>query len=155
MVNKLTFSRLHFQESGTIWQIVPQVDLCLLTDLASKYEVDHKCEPAGGYAGLVSSSYQFGPLDQYFFGRVQDGGLSEANKIAVLGCSCGEVGCWPLLAAIQLDADCIIWQDFEQPHRLQRDYSAFGPFRFRAEEYRVVIKDLIVRLGATVQTQAK
>ena len=36
------------------------------------------------------------------------------DKLAVLGCGCGEVACWPLLVRTTLRKDTVIWSDFEQ-----------------------------------------
>lgn len=52
--------------------------------------------PAGGaYGGLVPAFYRYGPLDEHFLGK-ENPGLGP--KTAVLGCQCGDVGCWPLMA---------------------------------------------------------
>ncbi|MFD6397154.1 hypothetical protein [Nocardia sp. NPDC060249] len=40
-------------------------------------------------------------------------------------CSCGELGCWPLLTRISLTGDLVVWDCFEQPYRTTRDYTAF------------------------------
>lgn len=52
-----------------------------------------------------------------------------AEKTVLLGCECGEPGCWPLMARVEVGAEQVAWSDFEQPHR--RDnwaYAGFGPF---------------------------
>ncbi len=42
---------------------------------------------------------------------------SPDGKLAVLGCVCGEPGCWPLQARITVREDVVVWGEFEQPHR--------------------------------------
>lgn len=65
----------------------------------------------------------------------------EDEKVALLGCTCGETGCWPLLARITHDASSVTWSDFEQPHRGEESaaghwsYAGLGPFIFEREQY--------------------
>lgn len=56
------------------------------------------------------------------------------GKIAVLGCVCGEVGCWPFLVRITIRDDVVLWSDFEQPHRAWR-YDEMRPFVFDLAQY--------------------
>ena len=62
-------------------------------------------------------------------------GASESSEVPVLGCDCGEWGCWPLMAYIHSDQDLVRWSRFTQPHRPNWDYSAVGPLPFRRESY--------------------
>jgi hypothetical protein len=65
------------------------------------------------------------------------------KRIYLLGCgSCGEVGCWPLLARVEMGVEEVWWDSFEQPFRRQRDYSGFGPFVFAAKQYREAVESL-------------
>jgi hypothetical protein len=147
-MNTLTFSIT--SDEADRWQIIPAIDALPLTSRAQAFEIENGWKPAGGYGGLVPSNYDFDPFDQYFLGTRQDTGLSPKGKIAVLGCSCGEVGCWPLLTRVRFDGEQVTWQDFEQPHRRERSYAGFGPFSFSKREYEIAIGDLI----ATMKTQS-
>lgn len=121
--------------------IVPVVNGIHLTRLVEDFERAADFEPIGGYAGLVPTAFNFGPLDVYFLGQTHEQ-LFELGGYFLLGCSCGEVGCWPLNARItQLD-DQIIWDQFRQPHRRERDYSSFGPFRFERDRYQQSVIEL-------------
>lgn len=40
---------------------------------------------------------------------------------------CGEAGCWPLMARIEVSADVVCWADFEQPFR--RETWDYGDLR--------------------------
>jgi hypothetical protein len=64
------------------------------------------------------------------------------NRVYLLGCQCGEVGCWPLLARIRAEDESVVWDSFEQPNRKDRNYSGFGPFVFDAEQYREAVAAL-------------
>ncbi|HZT42143.1 MAG TPA: hypothetical protein VFA07_08130 [Chthonomonadaceae bacterium] len=64
----------------------------------------------------------------------------EYEKTALLVCSCGAVGCWPMEAKITVQEDVVIWSDFEQPHRGPDShqhwrYDDFGPFVFDRQQY--------------------
>lgn len=92
------------------------------------------------YGGLVPASYRFGPMPAHF--------MKVDEPIFVLGCDCGEVGCWPLLASVKLSTDAVSWADFVQPHRKGRDYSAFGPFSFGLSQYKIALTQLERELAA-------
>ena len=105
---------------------VPVIDGRPRTDLVAEFEANRGFQPAGGYGGLVFEYFDFGPLSEYF---------DRNETISVLGCDCGEVGCWPLMCRIKADGDSITWHSFLQPHRSGRDYSGFGPFSFDTPQY--------------------
>jgi len=86
-----------------------------------------------GYGGIVFEFFNAGPLNEYF---------CDPNEIWVLGCDCAEVGCWPLICRVGADGDLITWDAFSQPHRKDRDYSAFGPFTFNSAQYLDAIRSL-------------
>ena len=92
--------------------------------------------PAGGYGGLVPAFFRYGPLDAYFLG--QDQGNPD-RRTWLLGCDCGEVGCWPLAAHIDTDDDAVVWKEFAQPHRPTWNYSGFGPFTFERASYEAAV----------------
>jgi hypothetical protein len=68
--------------------------------------------------------------------------------IYLLGCACGEVGCWPFIASVYHKDDSISWDGFVQPYRRERDYSEFGPFTFSRVQYEDAVKDLLIRLNS-------
>jgi hypothetical protein len=57
------------------------------------------------------------------------------GKVAVLGCVCGDVGCWPFRVRITLRDDVVIWDGFEQPHRRAWRYDELRPFVFDRTQY--------------------
>ena len=60
------------------------------------------------------------------------------DKITLLGCDCGIVECWFLLARITLLDELVVWSEFEQFHRNWR-YD-LGPFVFEREAYLAAIR---------------
>jgi len=92
---------------------------------------------AGSYAGLPAKSHL--PPSQHFLG-------TREGKVEVLICGgCGEFGCWPLLASIQVAENLVIWKDFVQPHRRNPvkktpwKYDGFGPFVFERSQYEAAL----------------
>jgi hypothetical protein len=123
--------------------IMPCVDGVPLAALVTAYEEQNGFQPFGGYGGLIPEYFRYGPLDKYFLGQTSASGFwAEIEGVYLLGCRCGEVGCWPLRGKIELAGSDVIWRDFQQPHRPQRDYSRFGPFVFVWTDYERVLRQL-------------
>lgn len=126
-------------------EIVPHVDGLPLTELVDRFETGAAMQPAGNaYGGLVLRHYRFAPMADHFRGR-STGEMGPGTPL--LGCACGDLGCWPLTARISVTEDAVVWDSFRQPHRKSRDYRAFGPFRFDRGEYDLALGNLIAALG--------
>jgi hypothetical protein len=116
---------------------VPVIDGRPLTDLVTKFETKCGYDPAGGYGGVVFEFVNIGLSDNYF---------GKSEETFVLGCECGELGCWPLKCSVRDDRDTITWANFSQPHRPDRDYSSFGPFLFERAQYAQAVSSLTAQL---------
>jgi hypothetical protein len=99
---------------------------------------------AGGYSGLPASSHL--PPSRHFFGE-QPHPETRKGRVELLLCGdCGEIGCWPILARIEVMEDRVVWSDFQQPHRTGGgksavwDYSGFGPFVFDRTQYEEALR---------------
>lgn len=93
---------------------------------------------AGDYLGVPAGSV-FRP-SRRFLGEPDwhlDGGY---GRISVLGCTCGDVGCWPLQARITVRESTVVWDDFVQPHRRGWDHSGLGPFTFDRGAYEAELR---------------
>ena len=124
--------------------VIPLIDGTSLIEVVLAFESKQGFDVAGGYGGLIPAWFKYGPLDRYFFGDFEpDGCFANMGSIYLLGCDCGEVGCWPLIAKIEATREFVKWLDFRQPHRPSRDYSGFGPFIFEANQYRKAVLKLI------------
>jgi hypothetical protein len=94
---------------------------------------------AGGYSGLPASSYLL--PSRHFYGEQAHPETREGRVELLLCRDCGEIGCWPILARIEVAEDQVTWSDFQQPHRTGPgksavwDYSHFGPFVFERVQY--------------------
>jgi hypothetical protein len=68
------------------------------------------------------------------------------EKAMLLQCTCGEAGCWPLLARVEVGSDVVRWSDFEQPHRREERpwrHDGLGPFTFDRGAYDRAIGRLV------------
>lgn len=88
---------------------------------------------AGGYDGLTPDELYTYLIDQNEIDKPE-------NKVTILGCHCGVIGCWPIEINIIKESNKIIWTNFEQPHRSIDshnfwDYTDFGNFEFEIDNY--------------------
>ncbi|MGV9413517.1 hypothetical protein ACWDOP_26760 [Nocardia sp. NPDC003693] len=121
-------------------RVVPRVDGVLLTDLVDMFELSAGMEPARGmYGGIVLR----GPVEVLADSFRGNAPGATGSKVPLLGCECGETGCWPLPAAVTVTEDLVVWDRFEQPFRPGRDYAGFGPFRFARGQYEDALRDLV------------
>ena len=124
------------------------VDDTPLGELIERFEREQSFEPAGGYGGIIPGFFRYGPLNRYFLGESESEYFSRNRAYYLLGCQCGEVGCWPLSARISKTETEIVWDHFAQEHRPERDYSRFGPFRFEFTQYSTTVAGLESRFKA-------
>ncbi len=61
--------------------------------------------PISDSGGLVPEYYRFGPAREHWFGLREFSG--RTGVIPVLGCSCGEWGCWPTYATVVADEETV------------------------------------------------
>jgi hypothetical protein len=139
-MSRLSFSIERSNNNGPL-AVVPRIDGTPLTDLVAAFEGGRHFEPAGAYGGIIPELFDYGPIDRYFMGE-----WAESGGIYVLGCDCGEAGCWPLLCRVKRDGAAIVWDSFRQPYRAERDYSQFGPFIFDAAQYTAAVELLQAQL---------
>ncbi len=145
----VSFSIQPFEKTHSI---TPHVNGASLVDMVSTFERELGFDPICGYGGLVPGYFKYGPLDRYFLGDFEPNSyFSNWGKVYLLGCNCGEVGCWPLTAHIATEGDSVEWTAFGRDHRPERDYSAFGPFVFAADQYRQAAAALLDEFSALVK----
>ncbi|QYN26369.1 hypothetical protein K1T34_37645 [Amycolatopsis sp. DSM 110486] len=144
----IEFTRRFLHNREDVVEIVPRIDGVLLTELIDAFEISAGMHPAGdAYGGLIPEFFRFGPMDEHFHGRST---RAMGPKTPVLGCECGEWGCWPLMADITVTDDLVTWRDFEQAHRTTRDYTGFGPFTFTRQDYDAALRALTTAVGSEV-----
>jgi hypothetical protein len=133
-VNRIEF-RVEPEELGTGPADVLNlyVDGSLLQDQIRPYEqpfADAEGQPAlaGQYVGLVKR----GLSAKQFLSRPSQTWFGDGDTI-LLGCNCGDAGCWPLTAHVEVGPR-VVWRNFRTGHR-KWDLSAFGPFEFDRAKY--------------------
>jgi hypothetical protein len=122
-------------------ELLPFVDNVSLVDLVSGYEHAAGFDVPGAYAGVVLDHFKFGDLTAYLTGQPDSAYWANRGVIALLGCDCGEAGCWPLESQVLVGNDVVTWRGFVQPFRPQRDYGSFGPFTFRRSQYESAVRE--------------
>ena len=128
---------------GTVEAVVVFVNDRDLTGIAREVELpfaarDGRPELAGDYVGLPPEAI-FLP-SQRLLGRPEERYDDRRDKIAILGCGCGVVGCWPLLVKITPREDTVLWSDFEQPHRKHWRLDGLGSFVFDRAQYTFALR---------------
>lgn len=126
-------------------QICISINGAELAELVRSFEDERGYRPAGGYAGLIPAHFNFGDLVAYFLGE-DNGQWPRPGVVWLLGCDCGEVGCWPFEATISATSEHVTWARFRQPFRTTRDYSSLGPFEFGRAQYEAALKNAMDEL---------
>ena len=106
------------------------VDGTPLVEMVRSYET--KMLAGNKEANLAGSYWYLHP--NALIAYLEGDGLGDAHRIALIGCTCLDEDCWPLVCSIEKQEKYIIWYDFLQPHRKQWDYYGFGPFAFEKKQ---------------------
>jgi hypothetical protein len=73
---------------------------------------------AGNYVGLGPEQLDGSPTNHFFGSSNSHLFCGPEDKTVLLICrQCGEPGCWPLMARVEVTTATVTWTDFEQPHR--------------------------------------
>jgi hypothetical protein len=94
---------------------------------------------AGSYEGLALAVVEH-PSDHYR-GRPTLSWFEDGDTV-LLGCECGEWGCWPLTADIKYGEQLVRWSNFRNGHRADWGLSGLGPFEFDRTAYDAAIQQL-------------
>lgn len=124
-------------DSGPVDVLNLYVDGSRLPDLIRPYEqpfADAEGKPmlAGQYVGLIRR----GLTGRHFLDKPVQTWFGDGDTI-LLGCTCGEAGCWPLTAHVEVGPR-VVWRNFRTGHR-KWDLAAFGPFEFDRSQYEAAL----------------
>lgn len=127
-------------ERGSGPSIEIEIDGRPLQELARSVELPHaqaEGSPsiAGGYEGLGPD--QINRERGHFLGSPVATSFEDGDTV-LLGCECGEWGCWPLTALVSVSGEEVTWSRFRTGHR-DWDLSGLGPFRFLRAEYEAAL----------------
>ena len=135
-MNDLTFL-VEFEDPDREYRpwVIPFVDGLDLRDLVVAADPRPVSPAAGGvrFGGIPTNLLP--RLDEYYYGR--NLGRLWLGRVALLGCSCGSVGCDPVYARVRLGPGQVTWSDLvggtgETP-------SPLGPFRFERAAYQLAL----------------
>lgn len=98
---------------------------------------------AGSYAGLPVGWIGLGRA--HFLGSPELSWFDDGDTV-LLGCECGEWGCWPLTATVMVTPVTVTWSNFRTGHR-DWDLSGLGPFTFDRAEYESALDAALPREG--------
>jgi hypothetical protein len=159
-MNRIRFEVRHraiYPEDEMVSEVAIFIDGQDLLELVREAELPfarHEGHPdlAGGYVGL-SPAKVFLP-SRHLLGSPDQPHLDEdSSRTMIYGCPCGEPGCWPLLARIDVGPVNVRWSDFRNPHRAAAStvgvqegrteiWSDAGlrPFEFELRQYEDALK---------------
>ncbi|SDU68804.1 hypothetical protein [Jiangella alkaliphila] len=114
-----------------------------IEDLARVVEKPHAVAEnnpklAGDYAPLALSDIDSDR--NHFLGHPVATWFEDGDTV-LMGCPCGEWGCWPLTVRVEVNSSTVRWHGFRNGHR-EWDLSALGPFEFDRPEYEAALKAL-------------
>jgi len=92
---------------------------------------------AGAYGGLTPLHAVRWP-SRHFLGAPVLG--APDGDTVLLGCDCGDWGCWPLLAQVEVTDTTVTWRHFSNEHRPAWDLSGLGPFTFDRAQYEAALR---------------
>jgi hypothetical protein len=137
--------RVSFEwEEGTLRVRVGDSDLAELVGDVERPHAEAEGHPdiAGTYGGLVDWRLRQRLAEHFLGGPDSHLFCGPHEKTVLLSCTCGEPGCWPLMARVELSETEVRWSDFEQPHRRDRwSYDGFGPIVFDRAQYEAALAD--------------
>ncbi|WP_283134636.1 hypothetical protein [Rhizohabitans arisaemae] len=93
---------------------------------------------AGAYAGLLERDEVLWP-SRHFLGEPTLQWFFEGETV-LLGCECGEWGCWPLTAQVEVSDQTVTWSGFRNGHRPGWTLDGLGPFVFSREQYEAALR---------------
>lgn len=127
--------------TGEALAVCPYVNGVDLRELARAVELpsaeaDSQPDLAGSYAGLRDPGIRW--PSRHFLGEPAVTWFGDGDTV-LLGCVCGDAGCWPLTARIDVTDDVVTWRDFRTGHR-SWNLGDLGPFRFDALAYTTALR---------------
>ena len=122
--------------------IHPVINDVPLRELAREVEhpaalADGQPDLAGSYDGLFADDDVRWP-SRHYLGEPALSWFEDGDTV-LLGCDCGEWGCWPLTAKVEIVGGVVRWSGFRQGHR-DWDLAALGPFEFDLGQYEEALR---------------
>ena len=114
-----------------------------LVELAREAEragaaADGQPDLAGPYGGLEPED-ALAPSRHLLGAPLPHLAATGDGRVPLLLWECGEAGCWPLVARVEVTRERVTWSDFAQPHRPHWRHHALGPFTFDRAQYEAAL----------------
>jgi hypothetical protein len=116
---------------------VPLAELARRVELPFA-EAEGKPDLAGSYEGLSARDGILWP-SRHFHGEPGLSAFDDGDTV-LLGCVCGDWGCWPLAADVAVAEDLVTWSRFRNGHRDTWDLEDLGPFVFARTQYEAALR---------------
>jgi hypothetical protein len=121
---------------GLLPTLMPYLNGVPLRDLVRKVELPHarregRPDLAGSYAGLLDEDVRW--PGRHYLGVPVLSWFGDADTV-LLGCVCGEWGCWPFTAFVTVDEETVTWSGYRTGHR-DWDYGDLREFVFDRRQY--------------------
>lgn len=126
--------------TGTLPAIVPYLSGVPLAELLRGVELPAArrrghASLAGDYAGLTGDAVRW--PGRHYLGEPHES-LSGRDSV-LLGCTCGDTGCWPFSAVVHLGEDTVVWTDYAHGF-LDADYCELREFTFDRAQYEDAVR---------------
>ncbi|TDC85080.1 hypothetical protein E1193_04025 [Micromonospora sp. KC606] len=130
-----------FGDGGVFPALVPHLSGVPLPDLVREAELpfarrEGKPDLAGSYAGLLGD--EVGWPSRHYLGDPVLSWFDDGDTV-LLGCGCGEWGCWPFTAIVTVAEDTVTWSGFRNGHR-EWDYRELRSFTFDRIQYEEAVR---------------
>jgi hypothetical protein len=126
---------------GVFPTIVPHLNGVPLPDLIRKVEMpsarrEGNPDLAGKYAGLVDDAVRW--PSRHYLGTPTLSWFDDGDTV-LLGCDCGDWGCWPFTAIITLTKNTVTWSGYRTGHR-DWDYRELRDITFDRGQYEQAVR---------------
>jgi hypothetical protein len=126
---------------GVLPTIVPHIGGTPLPDLVRKAELpfarrEGKPHLAGSYAGLSPDEVR--RPSRHFLGEPVLSWFGDGDTV-LLGCVCGDWGCWPFTAVVTVTDDAVTWSGYRTGHR-DWDYRELRDLTFDRCQYEEALR---------------
>ncbi|EFC79883.1 hypothetical protein [Parafrankia sp. EUN1f] len=133
---RLETERFPIGETLAVRPYVNGVDLRELVRAVELPYAEGDPDSAGSYAGLRDPGVRW--PSRHFLGERSVTWFGDGDTV-LLGCICGDAGCWPLTARVDIADDAVIWRDFRNSHH-RWNLDGLGPFRFNLLAYETALR---------------
>ena len=126
---------------GVLPTLVPHLDGVPLPDLVRKAELpfargEGKPDLAGRYVGLSKDQVRW--PSRHYLGNPVLSWFGDGDTV-LLGCGCGDWGCWPFTAIVRVTADTVTWSGYRTGHR-DWDYRELREIAFDRFQYEEALR---------------